>query len=108
MSKKGNIIIQHDNKIVLHLGDESHILGELMMNTLVISRNPEKHLMRQWDAYGINAQVLEREDIEQVVVIEGDNTYSISKKALLAHGRYHKAEEQEPQYFIARSLLNKI
>jgi hypothetical protein len=108
MGKLNEIQVTKDNKVLLHTSEDSHVLGELHEGTLVIKRDPEKHLMRRWNAYGINAQVIDELPIEFIVIEEGEKNWMISKQEVKANGRYHQEEGQEPQYFVDRDSLNKL
>lgn len=108
MAKLNEIQVTKENKVILHTAEESHVIGELHENTLVVKRDPEKHLMRRWNAYGINAQVIDELPIEFIVIDEGENTLMVSKLELKANGRFHQEEGQEPQYFIGRDSLIKV
>jgi hypothetical protein len=86
---------------------ERNKIGEIHENTFVTHRIRSKHLMRKWNAYGINAQIIDNPAIENVVIVEGDKSYLIPKQRIKAEGRYHREEDLEPQYFIGIDLLSE-
>jgi hypothetical protein len=108
MTKLNEIHVGKDNKVLIHMAEGTQIIGELHENTLVIKRDPEKHLMRRWNAYGINAQAIDELPIEFIVIEEGEKTLMVSKQELKANGRFYQEEGQEPQYFIDRDSLTKL
>jgi len=90
-------------------GKEPIKIGEIMEKTLVMKRNPEIHLMRQWNAYGINAQLVDKEIIDCVVIMETDGTNLFATTLdLKAHGRFYKGEDSEAEYYIDRNQMEKI
>ena len=102
-----NIEIQ-GNKVVLNLESEQRVIGEIHETTFVMERNPAKHLMRQWNAYGINAELIDSGVIENVVITEGKETLYASVLDIKAHGRVYKEDGHELQYFLDRDLMIKL
>lgn len=91
-------------------GQDSRFIGEIHENTFVTERNRDKHLMRRWNAYGINAEIIDKEIVENIVVVEvpEKKAFAVSAKDVKAFGRYHQEEGFEPQYFIGVEHLKEI
>jgi hypothetical protein len=107
MLKLNEVRVDKD-KVFVQTAEDTYYVGELHENTLVVKRNPDKHLMRKWNAYGINAQVIDELSIEFIVIEEGEKALMISKQELKANGRYYQEEKQDAQYFIDRDSLKKL
>jgi hypothetical protein len=88
-------------------GDEK-VIGELYDSTFVTQRDPDKHLMRRWDAYGINAELIDSGDIETIIIVENGKNQFVTAADVKTHGRYHKEEGHDAQYFIPRERLAPI
>lgn len=106
-NKLKNITIEGNN-VLLTNGEETHKIGELHEKTIVMLRDPDKHIMRKWNAYGIVAELVDSELIDEFIFDEGGTYLSISRNGILAHGRYYREEGHEPQYFVNRELMEKL
>lgn len=100
------LILRGINVILDNDGDE-RIIGELRGNTFITHRNPAKHLMRKWDAYGINAEVVESPRVDTVVIVEEGVSFPITTQEIKVLGMFNTQGEFESQYFIPRSALKK-
>lgn len=98
------LILRGVNVILDNDGNE-RLIGELHDKTFVTYRNPKKHLMRKWDAYGISSQIVNSSRVETIVVIEEGVSYPISIERVKAYGRIHEEKGFESQYFIPREIL---
>lgn len=93
------------SNVFLDSKNERQKIGEIHENTFVTHRIRSKHLVRRWNSYGLNAQIIDNPIVENVIIVEGDKQYFIPKERIKAEGRYHKEEDREPQYFIEVDLL---
>jgi hypothetical protein len=92
---KGDKLLLTDSE-----GHERHI-GELHERTLVTFRDPEKHLMRKWNAYGFNKTVIDSGLIDMVVITFPDKSSAfISVDDIKLEGRVDATMNEEPQYFV--------
>jgi hypothetical protein len=110
MGKLKQIEITPKGDVLLHLPGEEYLkIGELREKTLIMNRNPDLHLMRQWNAYGINAEIVDNDIIDSVVISE-PNKVNLFASVLdvKAHGRYHTNENGEHQYYLDKDLMEKI
>jgi hypothetical protein len=108
MDKTGKTILNTGTKIYLTRGDDQIHIADIHENTIVVQRDPEVHLMRKWNAYGINAELVDSGIAENLVIQEPNRALMITISDLKAHGRYHKEEEQEAQYFIDLTKMSKL
>ncbi len=106
--KKTRIHVEHGKEAKhIHLlpkdaDDELRVLGELFGTTLVTHRDPAKHLMRKWDAYGFNAELIDSGLIDVVVILfpTGMKRKVVTVEDIKTYGQIQHVEEFEPQYFI--------
>ena len=89
-------------------GTEERFVGEIHERTLFIERNPEKHLMKKWKAYGINAQAVQSDLIDAVLLTVDGQQYLATPDIIKTHGRLHKFEDFEEQYFLALEHFEKL
>lgn len=110
MVKLKHIEVKPNGDVLLHRPGEEYLkIGELRERTLIMNRNPDIHLMRQWNAYGINAELVDNNLIDSIVVSEPNEVnLFVSLLDIKAHGRYHTNENGEHQYYIDRNLMEKI
>ena len=103
-----NIEIRKDNKVLLTYNGETRIIGELHDRTLVTERVPEKHLMRKWNAYGFNVELIDADICDVFVIQEPKRTIFTTADDIRAHGRVFKEEDFEPQYFLGLEYFQKL
>ena len=97
------------NSVILELNGVEKMIGELHDSTFVTKRDPKKHLMRKWNAYGINAQLIDSSRVKTVVIVEDSNRqFIIDKDELKSKSRFYKEDGKEPQYFISRDDLKSL
>lgn len=96
-------------RVMIPSGDgDLHQVGELFENTFVTKRNPEKHVMRQWNAYGITADVINSGFFEVIVFQEPVDQFMITLEDFRRESRLEHIEGGVPQYFIPRDKLQKL
>lgn len=83
-------------------------VGELFENTFVTRRDPKKHVMRQWNAYGITADVINSGFFEVIVFREPADQFMITLEDFRRESRLEHVEGEVPQYFIPREKLQKL
>lgn len=103
------ILKLRQNNVILELNGVEKMIGELHDSTFVTRRDSKKHLMRKWNAYGINAQIIDSSRVKTVVIQEDSNKrYIIDKDELKSKSRFYKEDGNEPQYFISREDLQSL
>lgn len=90
-------------------------LGELDAEKRVFStfRNREKHLFKNFNAYGFNRGFLEDNHLFDYVYIKertpsGKNMYFVPREHILANGRLYKAPGFENQVFISLEEIEQF
>jgi hypothetical protein len=97
------------NHVYVKVGEESRHVGEIKGRTLVVERDREKHLMKKWNAYGINSEIIDNGTVTAVVIKEKDGTnYLITCDNLKNFARIHREEGWDSQYFIELQHLTKL
>jgi hypothetical protein len=94
--------------LTIEVNGEVRQIGILYDKTLVIVRDREKHLMRKWNAYGINAKQIDDGSVDTVVLQEGKNQYLITAEDIKLHGRISTEGEFEKQYFVELDKFQKL
>lgn len=100
------LILRGIDVILDNDGDE-RLVGVLRGNTFITYRNPDKHLMRKWDAYGINSEVVDSPRVETVVIVENGKSFPITTQQIKVLGIFSNQGDFESQYFIPRSVLKQ-
>jgi len=79
---------------------EERLVGTIKGSSLVVSRG-HQHVLRKWNAYGINAAAIESGEFKAVVVIteSGKNLYTTVDE-IKKHGHLSKEGDFELQYFM--------
>jgi len=81
-------------------------IGELHEGTMVTYRDPSKHLLRKWDAYGFNKEAIDSGLFTMVSVILPNDKYGfISVDEIKTFGRVDSSTSEEPQYFVQQDKL---
>lgn len=103
-----NIVFKNPYILLINDKGDEKVIGELYDTTFVTQRDPDKHLMRRWDAYGINAELIDSGDIETIIIVENGTNRFVTAADVKTHGRYHKQEGNDAQYFVSRELLTSV
>jgi hypothetical protein len=83
-------------------------VGELFGKNLVMKRDPEKHIMRKFNAYGFSKDLIESDFFDHLTVLEPKNVmYVMSRVDLMAEGRYFKADNLERQIFVPLEYIKR-
>lgn len=103
-----SILKLRQNNVILETDGEERNIGELFDSTFITRRDSKKHLMRKWNAYGINAKVIDSSRVQTIIIVEdGSNRYIIDKNDFKSKARFSVAEGAESQYFISKKDLVK-
>ncbi len=88
--------------------EELKTLGELYGTTLVTLRDPAKHLMKKWNAYGFNAELIDSGIIDVIVILfpAGMKRKVVTVEDIKTQGQLQHPEGHEPQYFIGVEHLS--
>lgn len=103
-----NILFKEPYILLVNDKGDEKVIGELYDTTFVTQRNSEKHLMRKWDAYGINSEIIDSGNVESIIIIEDGKNQFVTVNDVKTHGRFHKEEGHDAQYFISREFLSPI
>lgn len=90
------------------VGEEKHHIGEIHHRTLVVQRDPKKHLMKKWNSYGFNAELIDSDKIGAVLVEENGKQLLITVENIKTFGRLHQEEGWDKQYFISLDQFAKL
>jgi hypothetical protein len=90
------------------VGEEKHYIGEIHHETLVVKRDRKKHLMKRWNAYGFNAELVDSGEIEVIVVEEPGGQLLITAENVKTFGRIHQEEGWDKQYFVSLDQFTKV
>jgi len=77
-------------------GDAVHCIGEIYGTTFVTKRDPHKHTMRRWDAYGVNQDIIDSGLFDIVVFQEPLRSQMITVDDLKTFSRLEHPEGEEP------------
>jgi hypothetical protein len=77
---------------------------------LTVYRDKEKHLMRVFDGYGFNKEIIETDRFFDYVALEetdGEqhNVYFIPREEIIQEGKLYQAEGYERQIFLSLAQL---
>lgn len=91
-------------------GARKREIGELDSRTLTVHRNPKLHLLRKWNAYGFNHELMNDDRFFDVIIIEEpeNKRYIVSREDIMRYGRVYQAPEFEKQIFISLDTLREI
>lgn len=97
-------------KVMIPTGKEDVLrqVGELVENTFITKRDPEKHVMRRWNAYGIAADIIDSGLFEVVVFQEPTASFMITVDDIKIESRLEHVEGEQVQYFVPREKLQKL
>ena len=95
-------------KLYIEVAGEKRFVGTLFGKTLVVERDKNKHLLRKWNAYGINATHIDSGIAETVVLKDNDGNWMIPVENVKAFGRLSTEGDFEKQYFIELKHFIKI
>lgn len=105
---KTNLIFSSPD-VYVKVGDETRLIGEIKFTTLIAKRDPQKHIMKKWNAYGFSAELLESGKIKTILVIEPDGAQLlITVIDAKSFGRIHQEDEWDRQYFIPIDKFTKV
>jgi hypothetical protein len=96
------------DSIMMPHGEETKCVGEIYGNTLVTKRDPLKHIMRRWNSYGINKDIIESDLFDTVVIQEPTQSRMITVEDLKTFSRLEHLEGEDPQYFVPIDKLQTI
>jgi hypothetical protein len=101
-----------DETIYVQIDNDWRNIGVVRNRVLNVYRSRVKHLMRNFDAYGFNKDVVESDKYFDYVALQETyadekNVYFIPREDILLDGKLYKAEEFEPQYFLSLSQLEQ-
>lgn len=103
-------LIINNSKVVLKTdAGQTKNIGEIIDRNLIVFRDPQKHLMRKWNSYGFNGQIIDSGMVDTIIIQEKDGgNFMVTIDQVKALGRYHREPGEEPQYFVPREILVKI
>lgn len=102
-----NLIFEPPDVFVM-VGEEKHHIGEIHHGTLIVTRHPEKHMMKKWNAYGVNAEIIDSGLIKMFIVESNRKQLLISVEDVKAFGRLHQEEGWDKQYFVPIDQFTQI
>lgn len=108
---KPKFTIQHGTEcdsIMMPHGEELKCVGEIYGSTFVTKRDPNKHLMRKWNAYGISKDIIDSGLFDTVVIQGPSASRMISVEDLETFSRIEHLEGEETQYFVPVDKLQKV
>jgi hypothetical protein len=92
--------------VLLKLEFKTKSIGKLDLNgkgCFSTKRKP-KHIYRNSNAWGVNAELVERFNFRWISIICEDKEYITSKEFLQRFGKCHAFKDAEPQYFLPLEL----
>ncbi len=102
-------LILKGNDVILEVEGDQRFIGQLHEKTFVTQRNLKKHLMRKWNAYGINHKIVESSRVETIVIIEDGKAYpAATVEQIKANSKFHTEKGYDSQYFIPRDFLKSL
>ncbi len=102
-------LILRENNVLLDIDGVEKVIGQLYEKTFVTQRNLKKHLMRKWNAYGINHKIVESSRVETIVIIEDGKAYpAATVEQIKANSKFHTEKGYDSQYFIPRDFLKSL
>jgi hypothetical protein len=102
-------LIYDGNHVFVQVGEEKRHVGEIKGKTLVVERDREKHLMKKWNSYGFNSEIIDNGTVTAVVIKEKDgNNFLITADNVKTFARIHQEEGWDKQYFIGLEHLTKL
>jgi hypothetical protein len=105
---KSNLIFSPP-AVFVETNGEQRLIGEIHFETLIVIRDPEKHLMKKWNAYGFNCELIDSGKVKVVIVRQPDSSQLIiTVDNLLSFGRIHQEEGWDKQYFVELKDFDKI
>lgn len=96
------------DRVMLPQGEGTHCVGEIYGNTLVTKRDPTKHIMRRFNAYGINTEIINSGLFENVIFEEPKQNLLITVDDMKTYSRIFHPEDEDEQYFIEIKYLTKV
>lgn len=115
MQNKSNVLlpkpqvrIAPDGAVFLSLPGKSYkadrYIGRIVGDTLVVERNPERHMFRKTKAYGFNYDLIRNGNFSRVLVREvpSGRELETTRETILEYGQFlhFKSEKLEPQIFL--------
>jgi hypothetical protein len=80
---------------------EMQKIGEIFDKTLVTKRNPAKHILRRYNAYGFNSDLINSNAFDTIVIIQEKPAPQLLITLEDAKTNAHvEMSDQEEQYFI--------
>lgn len=87
--------------VMLPKNGEMKCVGEIYMKTtFVTKRDPTKHIMRQWNAYGFDMGIIDSGLFETIIIQEPKKQWLITVKDLKMYAQVQHPEGEDRQYFI--------
>lgn len=105
--------IKIENEVIyVQIDNEWRNIGVIRNRVLNVHRNYSKHLMRNFNAYGFNKNVIESDKYFDYVALQETNMdekniYFIPREDVLLEGRLYKAEGYDSQYFMSLIQLEQ-
>lgn len=106
-----NIKVENETIYVQIDGDWRNI-GVVRNRVLNVYRTRSKHLMRNFNSYGFNKDIIESDKLFDYVALQETNMdekniFFIPREDILLEGLLYKAEEFESQYFLSLTQLEQ-
>jgi hypothetical protein len=106
-----NLKIENET-VFVQIDNEWRNVGVLRNRVLNVYRSRVKHLMRNFNAYGFNKDVIDSETHFDYVALQetyGDlkNVFFIPREDILLEGRLYKADGYDSQYFMSLDQLEQ-
>lgn len=98
--------------IYVQIDNEWKNIGVIRNRVLNVYRTHSKHLMRNFNAYGFNKNVIESDKYFDYIALQETNMdkkniYFIPREDILLEGRLYKADGYDIQYFMSLSQLEQ-
>jgi len=98
--------------IYVQIDNEWRNIGVIRNKVLNVYRTRSKHLMRNFNAYGFNKDVIDSTNLFDFVALQETNMdekniYFIPREDILLEGRLYKAEGFDNQYFMSLDQLEQ-
>ncbi len=94
--------------VLIKKGEKFSKVGELFGKNLVMKRDPTKHVMNNFKAYGFSKDLMESDFFEHLTVLEPGNVmYVLSRTDVLVEGKFFKADNLERQIFVPLDYIKK-